>query len=103
MKKTVRTAICRATRGKNGVRNATGPGKHYRPSDAVAFPQACGKTLADVYVTTDPEFSTVTLTFADKTELVVEVEPRLTFSADYSDWKTGDQRIIRRWRRIRGG
>src|SRR6185437_455230 len=31
----------------------------------------------------------VTLCFTDKTELVVDVEPCVAFSADYSDWTTG--------------
>ena len=31
----------------------------------------------------------VTLCFTDNTELVVDVEPCVAFSADYSDWTTG--------------
>jgi len=31
----------------------------------------------------------------------VGVEPCLSFRADYSDWKTGNERIIKRWPRIR--
>jgi hypothetical protein len=72
----------------------------YLPSGSVEFPQARGKTLAQVYLTTDPECRQVTLTFDDKTELVVDIEPCVSFAADYSSWKTGNQRVIRRWRRI---
>ena len=44
----------------------------------------------------------VTLCFTDHTELVVDVEPCLAFSADYSDWTTGNQRVLKRWPRVRG-
>jgi hypothetical protein len=75
--------------------------KPYRPSDSLPFPQVRGKTLADVYVTRDDDMSCVILCFADNTELVVDIEPSLSFAADYSDWKTGEERIIKRWRRGR--
>lgn len=75
--------------------------KSYRPSGSFPFPQARGKTVADVYVTMDSDMNCVTLCFADNTDLVIEIEPCLSFRADYSDWKTGDGRIIKRWPRIR--
>jgi len=34
--------------------------------------------------------------------MVVDVEPCLVFSADYSDWTTGNQRVLKRWPRVRG-
>ncbi|MGE5322290.1 MAG: hypothetical protein ACM3SW_05490 [Actinomycetota bacterium] len=70
----------------------------YLPPGSLEFPHVRGKTLAQVYLTSDPDCHQVTLTFNDKTELVVDVEPRVAFSAEYSDWKTGDQRVIRRWK-----
>lgn len=73
----------------------------YRPSGSVTFPQARGKTVADVYVTMQSDMNCVTLAFADNTDLVIEIEPCLSFRADYFDWKTGDGRIIKRWPRIR--
>jgi hypothetical protein len=75
--------------------------KLYRPSDSFPFPQVRGKTLADVFVTMDSDMSCVILCFADNTELVVDIEPSLSFAADYSDWKTGNERIIKRWPRVR--
>ncbi len=53
-------------------------------------------------MTTESDLSCITLCFDDNTELVVDVEPRLQFTADYSDWKTGNQRVIKRWPRVRG-
>jgi hypothetical protein len=31
--------------------------------------------------------------------LVIEIEPCLSFTADYSDWETGNERVIKRWLR----
>lgn len=75
--------------------------KLYRPSGSFPFPPVRGKTVADVYVTMDSDMNCVTLSFADNTELVIDIEPRLSFTADYSDWKTGDQRVIKSWPRVR--
>jgi hypothetical protein len=33
--------------------------------------------------------------------MVVDVEPCMAFSADYSDWTTGNQRVLKRWPRVR--
>jgi len=67
----------------------------------VKFTSARGKTLEQVYVTADEDVNCVTLCFTDNTELVVDVEPCLAFSADYSDWTTGNQRVLKRWPRLR--
>jgi hypothetical protein len=94
MKKRVTNSARRASRSKKAP-------KPFRPSDSFPFPQVRGKTVADVYVTMDSDMSCVILCFADNTELVVDIEPSLSFAADYSDWKTGNERIIKRWPRVR--
>jgi hypothetical protein len=73
--------------------------KTLRPPGAVPFPEARGKTLADLYLTLDSETNCITLNFDDRTEMVFDIDflPRITIAAEYSDWKTGDQRILRRW------
>src|SRR6185312_15790993 len=63
--------------------------KLYRPLGSVEYTSARGKTVEQVYVTADKNVNCVTLCFTDKTELVVDVEPCVAFSADYSDWTTG--------------
>jgi hypothetical protein len=32
---------------------------------------------------------------------VFDIEPSLSFRATYSDWKTGNERVIKRWPRVR--
>jgi len=76
--------------------------KLYRPLGSFPFPDVRGKVVADVYVTKKIGLNCVTLCFDDNTELVVDIEPHLSFTAGYSDWKTGNQRVIKSWPRIRG-
>jgi hypothetical protein len=75
--------------------------KLYRPLGSFPFPDVRGKVVADVYLTMKSGLNCVTLCFDDNTELVVDIEPRLSFTAGYSDWKTGNQRVIKRWPLIR--
>ena len=46
---------------------------------------------------TDADFPGVEIGFADKTALHFLIEPRLTMEPTYSNWKTGNQRVLRRW------
>ena len=94
MKKSAQNAARRAPRSRKAP-------KLYHPSGAFPLPPVRGKTVADVYVTTDSDMNCVTLSFEDNTELVIDIEPCLSFTADYSDWKTGDQRVIKSWPRVR--
>ena len=63
------------TKKQNGNSRESELPRLYLPTGSVEFPQARGKTLAQVYLTTEPECRQVTLTFDDKTELVVDIEP----------------------------
>ncbi len=57
--------------------------------------------LEDVSLTTNVDFNCIELSFDDRTSLLFDINPCFTVLADYSDWKTGDQRIIKRWPRFR--
>lgn len=91
----------RAALGQLRAPSRKGP-KLYRPPGSFPFLDVQGKVVADVYLTTKSYLKCVTLCFDDNTELVVDIEPSLSFKANYSDWKTGNQRIIKRWPRIHG-
>src|SRR6478752_5057507 len=94
-KKSGRAALSR-------LRTPSGKGpKLYRPPGSFPFPDARGKVVADLYLTMKSYLKCVTLCFDDNTELVIDVEPCLSFAASYSDWKTGDQRVIKSWPRVR--
>jgi hypothetical protein len=91
----------RSVRNQPEPRSSAKTPKLYRPSGSFPFPQARGKVVADVYVTMDSDMNCVALCFADNTELLIDIAPCLSFTADYSDWKTGNERIIKRWPRVR--
>ena len=65
------------------------------------FAQAKGKTLETVEFSTYSHYHNITLTFEDKTCLNFVIDPAFTLKTDYSDWKTGNQRVLRAWRPIR--
>lgn len=67
------------------------------------FPQAKGKTVEEVQFSTDSEYHCITVKFEDRTSLSFRIETGFTVVADYSDWKTGNQRLLRRWGPMRSG
>jgi hypothetical protein len=63
----------------------------------VEFPQARGRTVDKVELSTDSDFSCISIRFTDKTDLTVVIDPWLTFQADYSRWKDGNRKVLKRW------
>jgi hypothetical protein len=54
-------------------------------------------TLQFVEMWTAADFPCVEIGFEDKTALLVIMDTCLTMEPVYSDWKTGNQRFLRRW------
>ena len=75
-----------------------------KPGDrrVISFPQAKNKTLTAVEFSTAPAEHYITLMFDDQTALSFQIrpEPRFSLNADYSKWKAGKERFIKRWRHI---
>ena len=67
----------------------------------VEFPQAKGRTVEMVELIVDADYHCVSIRFEDKTDLSVVIDPCLTFNASFSDWKTGDERVLKRWPALR--
>lgn len=65
------------------------------------FPQARGKVLEGVEFSTYSDYHNICLNFEDKTCLNFVIDPVFTLTTDYSDWKTGNQRVLRAWRPVR--
>jgi hypothetical protein len=61
------------------------------------FPQARGKMIEQIEVNTDSDFQCISIRFQDDTDLTVVIDPGLTFRADYSRWKAGKQKVLKRW------
>lgn len=64
------------------------------------FPHAKGKIIESVEFSTELGYHCISINFTDKTSLNFEIEARFIVETDYSNWKTGNQRVIRRWRPI---
>jgi hypothetical protein len=73
--------------------------RRYR--QVVDFPQVRGKTIERVELSSDVDDYVISIRFQDKTSLDFDIEAGITTTPEYSDWKTGDQREIRRWRPVR--
>jgi hypothetical protein len=63
----------------------------------VEFPQARGRTVEKVELSTDSDFPCISIRFQDNTDLTVVIDPWLTFRADYSRWKAGNQKVLKSW------
>jgi hypothetical protein len=63
----------------------------------VEFPHARGRTVEKVELSTDSDFPCISIRFQDNTDLTVVIDPWLTFRADYSRWKDGNQKVLKRW------
>jgi hypothetical protein len=68
---------------------------------SVKFPQARGRTVEMVELSLDSDFQCVSIRFKDNTDLTVVIDTDLTFQAQYSDWKTGNQKVLKRWPLVR--
>jgi hypothetical protein len=63
----------------------------------VEFPEARGRTVERVELSTDTDFPCVSIRFKDNTDLTFVIDPWLTFRADYSKWEAGEQKVLKRW------
>ncbi|HET9167632.1 MAG TPA: hypothetical protein VFP11_16645, partial [Candidatus Angelobacter sp.] len=68
-----------------------------RYSRRMEFPQASGRTVAMVELNLDSDFHCISIRFQDDTDLTFVIDPALAFRADYSQWKAGNQKILKRW------
>src|SRR5437899_2083127 len=68
-----------------------------RHSRLVQFPEARGRTVERVELSADSDFPCISIRFTDSTDLTFVIDPALTFQADYSEWKAGNQKILKRW------
>lgn len=67
----------------------------------IRFPQAKGKTVERVEFTVSADEYTLTIRFADKTDLSFDFEPGVTARPEFTDWKTGDYKPLKRFKPIR--
>jgi hypothetical protein len=78
-------------------RRPTRKARKSRSSRHVKFPQARGRIVEMVELFTDPDYPCISIRFQDSNDLTVVIDPALTFSATYSEWKKGNGRVLKRW------
>jgi len=67
----------------------------------VKFPQVRGRTVEKVELSLDSDFHCISIRFKDNTDLTVVIDTALTFRAEYSKWKAGNQTVLKRWPVVR--
>jgi len=65
------------------------------------FEKAKGKTLDYVEFFTMGEYHCIDVCFEDKTAMHLVIEPSFTLGTEYTNWKSGDLRTIKRWPLVR--
>lgn len=94
------TATLQKKRPAKPRKSLTTPLTGHRIPGAVYFDEVRGKTLDDLSVSADAEGNLITLTFNDKTEMTLDIEPGISVGAMLESWTTGNSRVLKRWRRI---
>jgi hypothetical protein len=81
-------------RGQTTVRRYPGRSFH-------RFEEAKGKTLDYVEFFTMGEYHCIDVCFEDNTAMHLVIEPSFTLGTEYTNWKSGDLRTIKRWPLVR--
>jgi hypothetical protein len=71
--------------------------KNVRSPRMVEFPLARGRTVEMVELNLDSDFHCINIRFQDETDLTFMIGTELSFRADYSSWKAGKQKVLKRW------
>lgn len=64
------------------------------------FPQAKGKTIAEVELSLSPDYNIIEIVFQDKTSLNFQIEPCFQVVPETVSWKSGEYKPLKRWRPV---
>jgi len=73
----------------------------YVPKGCLLFPQVNGKKVESVELWLDSNERVIIVWFQDRTCLHFDLVSDLSVNTDYFDWKSGEQRVIKRWPLVR--
>ena len=82
---------------RSGRKRPRKPQKPHKSKRLIAFPEARGRTVETVELMAESEYHSVTIRFQDNTDLEVRIHPALSFTAALYGWKSGSQRVLKRW------
>jgi len=75
--------------------------KHSYQQRVIKFSQARGKTIVEAELAVSPDYCRIELRFDDKTALSLNLESGLCILPELLDWKTGNYKLLKRWRPVR--
>jgi hypothetical protein len=67
------------------------------------FPQVKGKIVDDVELSLSTDYRAVHIRFQDKTALTLDLQPCFWVTPTLADWKTGDFKLLKRWKPVQTG
>jgi hypothetical protein len=70
--------------------------------ERTVFSEVKGRTVEKIELSVSADYHCISIRFLDKTDFTVEIDPCLRFTALHSDWKTGNQRVLKRWATVGG-
>jgi hypothetical protein len=70
------------------------------PERVLTFPQAKGKTVAEVELSMSPDYRIIEVVFQDKTSLTFNLESCLQVTPEIVSWKSGSYKPRKRWRPV---
>ncbi len=74
--------------------------QRHLPSECVGFPEMKGRTVERIEVWLSSDYRCVSIRFEDNTDFTVEIDTRLVCHALHTGWKTGNMRVLKRWRAL---
>jgi hypothetical protein len=61
------------------------------------FPEVKGKIVERIEISTISENCSIGILFQDRTYLGFDLDPFIRITPDFSDWKTGNYKPLKRW------
>lgn len=85
------------------IRRKRPSGRRRERPQLLRFDQIKGKRVEFVELSIDPDFPCIDIGLEDQTGLRFVMDERLTITPTYSDWKSGNERVLRSWKALEIG
>jgi hypothetical protein len=65
--------------------------------ERIVYPEMKGRVIEQVELYVSSDYRCISIRCADKTDFTVVIDTCLSFQAERSEWKEGNQRVLKRW------
>ena len=76
------------------------PTKNKLQRRVLKFPQTKGKIVERVELDVSTDYYYIEIRFQDKTAFVLDLEPCVMVYPEFTSWKTGEYKPLKRWRPV---